>query len=357
MTLPMTTNSEDRDSALNFQRSWLILKRRWLVTSVVMSSVFGVTALVTFLQKPVYESDGKLLFNKQSGVSSLTSLSAKVGELGGLTNLSNPVDTEAEVIRSYPIVHKTITTLNLKDKKGKPLTMEGFLKILKLKTIRGTDVMQLSYRSTNQQEAATVVNTVMKYYLESNVRTNRSEARAAREFLTKQIPEVEQRVMQAEMAVRRFKEKNRVIALDVEAKVGLEGLSTLVTTITKAQGELAAANTRSVALQNEMKLNPQKAVELSTLSQSPGVQQVLTEYQKLQDELAVTRTRYTDNNPVIVNLVQKEAALKTQLQGRVSQIIGNSESPPEQNLQIGKLKQTLSEDLVKAEVERFGLGN
>lgn len=145
MTLPMTTNSEDRDSALNFQRSWLILKRRWLVTSVVMSSVFGVTALVTFLQKPVYESDGKLLFNKQSGVSSLTSLSAKVGELGGLTNLSNPVDTEAEVIRSYPIVHKTITTLNLKDKKGKPLTMEGFLKILKLKTIRGTDVMQLSY--------------------------------------------------------------------------------------------------------------------------------------------------------------------------------------------------------------------
>jgi succinoglycan biosynthesis transport protein ExoP len=353
----MSTKPEAQDSSLNFQQYWLILKRRWLVTSVVISSVFGVTALVTFSQKPVYESDGKLLFNKQSGVSSLTSLTAKVGELGGLTNLSNPVDTEAEVIRSYPIINKTITSLNLKDKKGKPLTMEGFLKILKLKTIRGTDVMQLSYRSTDQEEAAAVVNTVMKYYLDSNVRTNRSEARAAREFLSKQIPEVEKRVTQAEMAVRRFKEKNRVIALEVEAKVGVEGLKDLVEAITNAQAELAAANTRSVALQNEIKLNTQQAVELSTLSQSPGVQQVLTEYQKVQDELAVARTRYTDDNPAIVNLVLKEAALKTQLEGRVAQTIGNSESQPEQNLQIGALKQALSENLVKAEVERLALAN
>ncbi|XZF64821.1 MAG: GumC family protein [Gloeotrichia echinulata DVL01] len=353
----MSTKPEAQDSSLNFQQYWLILKRRWLVTSVVISSVFGVTALVTFSQKPVYESDGKLLFNKQSGVSSLTSLTAKVGELGGLTNLSNPVDTEAEVIRSYPIINKTITSLNLKDKKGKTLTMEGFLKILKLKTIRGTDVMQLSYRSTDQEEAAAVVNTVMKYYLDSNVLTNRSEARAAREFLSKQIPEVEKRVTQAEMAVRRFKEKNRVIALEVEAKVGVEGLKDLVEAITNAQAELAAANTRSVALQNEIKLNTQQAVELSTLSQSPGVQQVLTEYQKVQDELAVARTRYTDDNPAIVNLVLKEAALKTQLEGRVAQTIGNSESQPEQNLQIGELKQALSENLVKAEVERLALAN
>lgn len=352
----MPTNQEDKDSSLDLQQYWLILKRRWLVTSVVMTSVFGVTALVTFLQKPVYESDGKLLFNKQSGVSSLTSLSAKVGELGGLTNLSNPVDTEAEVIRSYPIVNKTITTLNLKNKKGKPLTMEEFLKILKLKTIRGTDVMQLSYRSTNQQEAAAVVNTVMKYYIESNVRTNRAEARAAREFLSKQIPEVEQRVTRAEMAVRRFKERNRVVALEVEAKVGVEGLKDLVGTITKAQAELAAANTRSAALQKEMKLTTQQAVELSTLSQSPGVQQVLTEYQKVQNELAVARTRYTSDHPTIVNLQLKEAALKQQLEGRVSQIVGGSESLPEQkNLQIGALKQALTENLVKAEVERLAL--
>ncbi|MBD2353382.1 polysaccharide biosynthesis tyrosine autokinase [Tolypothrix sp. FACHB-123] len=352
----MPTQQDDRD-LINFQQYWPILKRRWPITAVVISSVFGLTALATFIQKPVYESQAKLLFNKQSGASSLTGLSSQVGELSGLTNLSNPVDTEAEVIRSNPIIQRTINSLNLKDKSGKPLKIEQFLKLLKLKTIRGTDVMQLSYRSTNPQEAATVINSLMGYYLESNVRTNRSEARAAREFLSKQLPEIEKRVLKAEIALRRFKEQNRVVALDVEAKAGVEGLKDLEQEITTAQGELAAAKTRSTALQREMDLSIQQAVELSTLSQSPGIQQVLEEYQKAQDELAVARTRLTDDNPTIINLEQKQAALRSQLERRVGQTLGSSEPIPEQNLQIGELKQNLSEDLVKSEVERLALGN
>jgi capsular exopolysaccharide synthesis family protein len=351
----MSINQETQDSSVDIQQYWLIFKRRWLVASIVFASVFGATALVTYLTKPVYESEGKLVFTKKSGASSLSGLSQQMGELGALTNLSNPVDTESEIIRSYPIVIKTITTLKLTDDQGKQLSLGVFLKKLKLKTVRGTDVMQLSYKSTNPQEAANVVNSLMKYYLESNVRTNRREATSAREFLSKQLPEVESRVTKAEMNLRRFKENNRVVALDVEAKTGLESLGRLNEAITQSQGQLAAALTRSVALQNEMKLDRQQAVDLSTLSQSRGVQQVLTEYQKTQSELAVARTLYTDDNPKVVDLVMKEASLKKLLEERVGQTVGNFESLSQQNLQIGELKQTLTQDLVKSEVERLAL--
>ena len=351
----MSINQEDQDSPIDIQQYWLIFKRRWLVASIVFASVFGVTAFVTYLTKPVYESEGKLVFTKKSGASSLSSLSQQMGELGALTNLSNPVDTESEIIRSYPIVIKTITTLKLTDNQGKQLSLEVFLKKLKLKTVRGTDVMQLSYKSTNPQEAADVVNSLMKYYLESNVRTNRTEARSAREFLSKQLPEVEHRVTKAEMNLRRFKENNRVVALDVEAKTSLESLGKLNESITQSQGELAAALTRSVALQNEMKLGTQQAVDLSTLSQSPGVQQVLTEYQKTQSELAVARSLYTGDNPKVVDLAMKETSLKKLLEERVGQTVGNFESLSKQNLQIGELKQALTQDLVKSEVERLAL--
>ena len=351
----MSINQEEQDSPIDIQQYWLIFKRRWPVASVVFAFVFGVTALVTYSTKPVYESEGKLVFTKKSGASSLSSLSQQMGELGALTNLSNPVDTESEIIRSYPIVIKTITTLKLTDDQGKQLSLEVFLKKLKLKTVRGTDVMQLSYRSTNPQEAADVVNSLMKYYLESNVRTNRTEARSAREFLSKQLPEVEHRVTKAEMNLRRFKENNRVVALDVEAKTSLESLGKLNESITQSQGELAAALTRSVALQNEMKLGTQQAVDLSTLSQSPGVQQVLTEYQKTQSELAVARSLYTGDNPKVVDLAMKETSLKKLLEERVGQTVGNFESLSKQNLQIGELKQALTQDLVKSEVERLAL--
>ena len=94
----MSINQEDQDS-IDIQQYWLILKRRWFVASVVMASVISATAFITYTQKPVYESQGKLVFTKKDGASSLSSLSDKMGELGGLTNLSNPVDTEAEVNR------------------------------------------------------------------------------------------------------------------------------------------------------------------------------------------------------------------------------------------------------------------
>jgi capsular exopolysaccharide synthesis family protein len=352
----MSINQEDQDS-IDIQQYWLILKRRWFVASVVMASVIGATAFVTYTQKPVYESQGKLVFTKKDAASSLSSLSDKMGELGGLTNLSNPVDTEAEVIRSNPIVIKTITELKIKDKKGAPMSMDAFLKILKLKTIRGTDVMELSYKSTDKREAANVVNSLMKHYLASNVSTNRAEAIAARKFLSQELPKVERRVTEAEIALRQFKEKNRVVALDVEAKVSLESLGRLTEAITQSQGELAAAYTRSLALQNEMKLTTQQAVDLSSLSQSPGVQQVLTEYQKTQHDLAIARTLYTNDNPKVVDLLLKEAAQKKELEARVTETVGNSNSLPKQNLQIGELKQALTQDLVKSEVERLALTN
>jgi capsular exopolysaccharide synthesis family protein len=352
----MPINQKEID-VIDLQVYWLILKRRWLVILLVMASVLGAAISYTYSQKPVYQAKGKLLFEKKDGVSSLTSLAASVGELGGVGNNSNPIDTEAEVIRSHPLITKTINQLRIKNTKGEPIEIDVFLKQLKLQTIRGTDVMELSYNSTNPQEAADTVNTLMKYYLDNNILINRSQATAARKFLSQELPRIEKQVTKAELELRRFKEINRVVALDAEAKVGIETLGRIDEVITQAQGQLAAAYTRSLALQNELQLSTQQAVALSSLSQIPGVQQVLTEYQKTQQELAIAETTYTSDNPKVVNLQLKEQALKKQLQERVSQSIGNVEVLQQSNLQIGELKQALTQDLVRSEVERLALAN
>ncbi|MDF5720432.1 MAG: polysaccharide biosynthesis tyrosine autokinase [Rhizonema sp. PD37] len=352
----MPSQQEERDS-IDFQQYWLILKKRWLLIAVIMGSVIGLTGLITFKQKPIYEAQGKLLFNKQNGVSSLTGLSEQIGQLSGLTTLSNPLDTEAEVIRSNATVQKTIAHFQLKDKTGKPLTIDAFLQELKLKSIKGTDVMVLSYHSTNPYQATAVINFLMADYLENNIRINRASARAAREFLSRQLPNVEKRVVAAEAALRRFKEENNVVALSEEAKIGVERLGELSNHITEAQAALADVKSRSQALQSQLKSNTQQAVALNTLSQSYSVQQVLSEYQKVQDQLTVERSRFQNNHPTIINLMSKEQALKEQLKRRVAKTLNSNQIVPEQNLQTGELKQTLTANLVQSDIERLGLGN
>ncbi len=352
----MVSKQEEREF-FDFQQYWLILKRRWLLIAVVNGSVFALSALAAFRQKPIYEAEGKLLFNKTDRVSSLTSPSASVGELSGVTQLSSPLDTEAEIIRSNPIVQKTITSLSLTDKKGTLLGIDEFLKKLKVKSIRGTDILAISYSSSDAKEAAAVVNSVMKYYLANNISVNQAQARAAKNFLSNQLPQVEERVVGAEAALRRFKEQNKVVALDQEATTGVERLNELSGQITQAQSNLVDAETRSQILQGQLKLNSQQAVDTGNLSQSKGVQEVLTEYQKTENELAVAQTRYTNQHPAIANLTAKAASLKKQLAMRVSENGGSEKSVPTQNLQMGELKQTLTAQLVQSDVERSALAN
>ena len=351
----MPSYEEDQDE-INLEQYWLTIKRWWLLIVTMVTSVFGLTAFYTFAQKPIYQAEGQLIFDKQSSVS-LTGVSERLGELSGVGTGSNPLDTQAEIIRSHPLIQTTIDALQLKNEDGEPLKVTSFLRNLKVSTIRGTDILQLSYRSIDPEEAKAVVNQLMSAYLDNNVLTNRSQATAARQFLSQELPKVEAQVAEAELALRQFKEKYEVVFLEEEAKQGVERLYEISNQITLLRARLVDVNSRSAALQNQLALTTQQAVSLSNLSQSTAVQQVLSEYQKIQDQLAVERSRLTDEHPTIVNLLEKEEALKAQLEQRVIQTLGSSQPIPDRDLQIGQLRQSLTANLVQVEVERLGLAN
>lgn len=341
---------------LDFKKLWFILKRRWLPATGVFSLIFGLTFVAVSMQKPVYEAEGKLLIKKVDETSSLTGLGEGIGLMEGLNVQSNPVNTEIEVIRSIPLLEKTIAALNLKNAKtNTPLNPEVLQSLLKLKNIGGTDVMQVSYRSTSPNEAAAVVNQLMNIYLENNIHTNRVTTTAAGDFIAKQLPEVETSVRQAEAALRRFKEMNHVIGLEEEAKAAVAVMQTLAVHIAETQAELADANTKSAMLQKKVGMNSRNSLDLNALNQSQGVQGVLTEYQKVESDLALLRTRYVEKYAGIEELKKKSAALKALLKDRIQETTGQAQTVSDGKLQIGESKQKLTELYVQSEVERLSL--
>ena len=295
---------------LDFQKFWLILKRRWLPAVGVFGCVVALTAVVASLPKPVYEAQGKLLFKKTNQTSSLTGLGQQIGELDSLAEKSNPLNTEIEIIRSIPFLEKTITSLNLRDDQGQLLTPDALSKLITLTNIPTTDVLQLTYQDTEPGEAAAVVNKLMSLYIENNVLTNRAEAVAAGDFIAKQLPKTEASVRQAEAALRQFKEQNHVVALDEEAKSAVAVIKELQNNINETQGALADANARAAELQKQVGMNSQKAIATSSLNQSPGVQTVLAQLQQVEADLAVQRTRFSDSHPAIQDLKERRDALK-----------------------------------------------
>ncbi|NMG08824.1 polysaccharide biosynthesis tyrosine autokinase [Brasilonema sp. UFV-L1] len=350
---------ESQETVVNIDKYWQallqVLKRRWIPAIGIFFPVFLISVLAFSLKKPSYVAEGKLLFQRTT-ISSFTGVGTETAKLEPVAqDKSNPLTTEAEVILSFPVVHKTIETLNLKDNKGASLKPRDFIKQLTVIGIKETDILKVSNKNTNPEKAAQVVNTLMAVYLEHNISNHRAQAQAARKFIEKQVPKAELVVRQAEAELADFKEKNKVVALQEEANKAVEVIGELQKQISTDQSQIAEVKAQSEVIRNQLSMNSQQAIATTSLSQSPGVQDILKEIQQLESQLAARRTILQDRHPEIINLKSKLEALKGILQQRIGNVVGTQQQEPSSNLQVGVLQQQLTAELVKLESTRLGL--
>jgi polysaccharide biosynthesis transport protein len=348
---------ESQESVLIIDKYWQIIKRRWVYALGAFFPVFAISLFASSLKKASYEAEGKLLFQRTNSISSLTGVGAEISKLEPVVqgNNTNPLNTEAEVIRSVPILQKTIDTLNLKNQKGASLKQSDFIERLAVKDIKGTDVLKVSYKDTNPKIAAQVVNTLIAVYLEHNVSSHRTEVAAARKFIEKQLPKAELIVRQAEAELASFKEKNKVVALQEEATKSIEIITELQKQINQAQSQISDVSSQSQDIRNQLGMTSQQAVAMTSLNQSAGVQDILKEVQQVESQLAGRRIILYDTHPEIINLENKLQSLKLILQQRVKQVLGSNAPEVEERLQTGELQQQLTAQLVTLESNRLGL--
>ncbi|WP_407888255.1 GumC family protein [Scytonema sp. NUACC26] len=350
---------ELQESSFILDKYWHVAKRRWLAILVVFFPAFIIFTSASFmLKKPYYEAEGKLIFERTNTISSLTGVGTEIGKLESVVQeKSNPLSTEAEIIRSIPIVKKVINQLNLQGKDGEPLKYKDFLKQLTVNDIQRTDILKVSYMDTNPVIAARVANALMANYLDQNISAHRTQASVARKFLEKQVPNAELIVKRAEAELRGFKEKNKVVALGEEATKAVEVIAELHKQRGSTESEIANLDSQAETIRQQLSMNLKKAVTTTSLSQTSGVQDILKEVQQTESQLAVRRTVLQGEHPEIQNLENKLAVLQQILQRRTKQVAGTTPIGQNDNLQVGLLQQQLSAKLAELESTYQGLSH
>ncbi len=350
---------ESRESVdLDLSRYLLILKRQWMSVSIIFGATVALSYVATTFMKPSYQAEGKLLFRIPSFSSNLLLNSSEgqaTGDLKTLVATQNPISTQIEVISSPPLLRQAINELKLKNNKGESLEVGVLEKDLTLKIVGGTDVLRVTYKSRNPKEAAAVVNKVMNLYLKNDIITSRSEAEETHRLVDKQLPKAQSAVHEAQVALRSFKQKNNVVDLSEESKSAVAIIGSLDSEINTVQAQLDQVNAQTNELRQKVNMNSQKAIAVSALNQSPAVQGILTQLQDLERQLAIQRSRFLDETPIIIDLEAKKANLQTLLQKQIEQNTGNQTKVPQRLLQMGELRQSLIKDFQQSEVQRLGL--
>lgn len=329
------------------------LRRQWLPAIIVFAAVLGGSWYLTSRQKPTYEASGVLIF-KVDRTAQLANVSSTTQPGAGDANApaAQPISLQNEelVLRSASVADEAVKMLSF------PIKREDILAGVKIEIGKGTDTLTITYKGPNAQQAAEIVNQMMKSYNDNALKVTKEESVGALKVIrTDLLPKVQKDLKQSEKELQQFKEKNGVTALAQESTSMVSAAEAIKQKIQDTEVQLSSLGASAQDLRRRLGPTSDRAVLLSKLSGSDSVKQALAELQKVEGQLAIVSTQYQPDHPSIKRLQRQQESLQSLLRTRISDVVGSSASVPLSDLQVGGLELTLVGDLLKAENSRTGL--
>jgi capsular exopolysaccharide synthesis family protein len=316
-----------------------IIKRRCVPTSIVFFTLLTLGVVKTVLETPMYQAGGQIVLKKNT-TSSLTGVGSQLGQLENSIS-GRPLGTEVAVLRSLPLAEKTINTLELN------INPVVFAKNLVVNNVENTDILEIYYTGADPEQAAAVVNTLMKIYIQNDIESNSDQTKSARDFIAQQLPVRKAALQASERRLQLFKQQNRVLDLKAEAASSVSIITDLEKQFAATKSYLSSQTARMQSIQKLFGITPQEAVRAGFVGESPLTTEILKQLQTLQQRIAVVGIRLTDTHPTMIDLKKEEAILKQKLKAQIEQsFIG----------QNGKLRQTNTADADNVvQLRTFGL--
>ncbi|MDJ0898985.1 MAG: AAA family ATPase [Xenococcus sp. MO_188.B8] len=298
---------------------WYAFRRRWKVGFFILLASFFLSAIFASQQKPKYIATGKLLF-KIDQTSALTGIGEDINSLAALERDANPINTEIEVLQSIPIAEETIDDLKKLDLISSFISAQELVGQLNIEPVIGTDVLEVSYISDNEQEARNIVNQLMKTYLSSNLLNSRKPVIVAQQIVDEQLPKARRRVAQREKALQEFKEKYQIISFEEESISTIKNNNNLENQINNIQVQLQEARSKSEKIQNQLGLNPQQAIALQNIIQSPNVPEALENLSELQNKILQRQDIFQAENPNMISLYEQVESVENFLENQIKKV-------------------------------------
>ena len=343
---------------IDFNRYIQVLKRRWLPATATFAGILGISLIAALTSEEVYEAQAQLQVKPDNtkAVYGIEGVEGKKGD-GYDPNQKDPLETEAKLIQSKPIVQKLIKELDLKNDKGKTLTYNSVANNFRVDSVIGTEILQVSYADPDPDVAVAFVDRVVELYQEDYASFKGSEASKAKKSLEQQLPKAEENVIKAEEELRQFKDRNRIPDIEGVTNITINSLSGVENRIDEVESELEDVNAKFNRLQLQLGMTWQEASAVSSLSQSVTVQGTLEQLKNVRVQLAQKKNFLSDSAPQIISLKREEADLNALLEREIASTLGSRQNLASKiNIaSLGELKQAQLARYAELGLQKEGL--
>jgi succinoglycan biosynthesis transport protein ExoP len=327
-----------------------ILSKRRVSAAVIFVIFVAVVTAVTFTMTPVYKATAQVYIEPPS-----SQFNIQQQQMDNQMDATTYLQTQMNILKSEAIARKVITKLHLdtlefgkkksfsplaflasSDAAAAPLTMESsiraFEKNLNVEVEKGSNLVNVSYESTDPELSARVANETVQAFVDQNIDMRTAPAKSYMAWLDGELDKIKSRMNESSDALENFKRSRSLIAAGAgNANITLTALNDLNAKVLSAQAKRYQAE---IKYQQVMKLAtvPNGLMSLPDVLNNKLIQDLKAQEESIYKEMAEKSKKYGDKHPVIIGLNNEMAQIKKQISSEVKLIVNGIKNDYEASL-------------------------
>jgi len=219
-------------------------------------------------------------------------------------NVDQQISIMSRTLISRPHLEKVVRMadldLKIKTQDEKEALLDRLAKRIEIRAAGRDNLFEISFQDARPESARNVVQALLTIFVEGSLGDKRKDADSARRFLDEQIKAYEQRLIQAESAVKDFK-RQHLGQMPEDGKDYYSQLQSIGIALNQAKLELAEAQKSRDAIKSQLVGDELVVISPSDDAGTQGVNPELdARINTLKKNLDGLRLNYTEQHPDIV---------------------------------------------------------
>ena len=331
---------EGRSSLLDL--AYVLFWRKWVIIGVVLSTVIPVT-VYTFSIAPVYQAKSSLLI--KPGRENI--YVAPVGDPGGqrpptiIQRVGEVINSEIEIIKSRVLIRRVVEQLRVaglfpnslpgrsmaahaedEESVSAEAAINRALKRLSAVRVKGTDIIEVGFRSDDPDISFKFVATLVDLYLERHLEVHQSAQ--SYDFFKAQSNQLEQELKAAARKLADFGKKYGIVSFNQLKEITLREYTNTLSLRNRNETEIKETQTRIKKLKQDLTEISENRYISQSENTDPGVINVLKEkLAHLELEKVALAYKYKPENHNVVRTDDAIAKVREMLEAEQDEFHGS----------------------------------
>lgn len=349
------SNPPPKKSGLNLGLYFRALRRNALVIAGALGLALGGAVYFVRQEEPMYVGKFQLLVEPVSS-------EARAVQPLALTRTDGGAPDERLFRLDYTTQIKILTGPGMLSSIGEQIQTEspdfdpGQLGKVSVERLLNEDddetkILEVSFSGSDRETVQLVLEKVAEKYLRYSLEERKTRIREGVKFIEDQLPELQTRVDELQNQQQQLQERYELINPNTKGEELFGQVRSLNNQQIATQQELGELRTLYDKLEQQLALSPNEAIAASALSENPNRTALLSQIKELDRQIAVERTRFTTESPVVRSLLKKRQNLVSLLEQETEQILGQNFTGTTNNDQVlafqSPVRLNLIQELIK----------